>query len=155
MENLIIRKAKDLDLSDLAEIEKEHPDYPAWGINGLRSEMQKNFSVILVLEVEKKIIGFINFWIFPGYMEINSIVISKNFLNHGFGSVLLKEAIKYAIENKCKKIFLEVNEKNSVAINFYKKNGFYETGRRIKYYNGIYDAILMTKEIEIGEKEKK
>ena len=42
-------------------------------------------------------------------------------------------------------ISLEVNEKNLIAINLYKKFGFKKIGSRKKYYNGIDDAIIMSK----------
>ena len=42
-------------------------------------------------------------------------------------------------------ISLEVNEVNKPAINLYDKYGFEIVGRRKKYYDGKYDAIIMTK----------
>ena len=40
-------------------------------------------------------------------------------------------------------MFLEVNEHNAPAINFYKKLGFIETNKRKKYYKDGADAIIM------------
>ena len=42
-------------------------------------------------------------------------------------------------------ISLEVNEKNSIAIHLYERCGFEKIGIRKKYYNGIDNAIIMTK----------
>ena len=50
-----------------------------------------------------------------------------------------------AIETGKDNISLEVNEKNYAAISLYKKAGFEDVGRRKKYYNGMDDAIIMTK----------
>ena len=52
------------------------------------------------------------------------------------------------ITEKKEVISLEVNEKNIIAINLYKNFGFEKVGRRKKYYNGIDDAIIMTKKIK-------
>ena len=42
-------------------------------------------------------------------------------------------------------ISLEVKEKNVPAIKLYEKYGFEKVGIRKKYYNGIDNAIIMTK----------
>lgn len=52
--------------------------------------------------------------------------------------------IDLASKSGCKKINLEVNEKNIIAINLYKKFGFEQVGLRKKYYND-QDAVLMSK----------
>ena len=47
------------------------------------------------------------------------------------------------VENNIKSINLEVNEINFPAINLYKNFGFKIVGKRPKYYDNKYDAILM------------
>lgn len=146
-ENIKVRRACLLDIQRLAEIEKEYEDYPYWGIDGLKAELEKKFSVTLILEFKDEIAGFMNFWIIRPYLEINALVIARKYSGKGYASFLIKKAFDYALKNDCKEILLEVSENNIPALRLYKKNGFYETGRRIKYYNGIYDAILMRKEM--------
>jgi len=145
--NLIIKKAEQKDLPFLAKIEKEYTDYPHWGLKGLEAEIKKDFSTILIIEYQNEIAGFINFWIIKPIIEINSIVISKKYIRKGFATILIKKTIEYGLQNNCKEINLEVSENNIAAISLYKKIGFCETGRRYKYYNNMYDAILMRKEI--------
>ncbi len=86
--------------------------------------------------------------IFSGYIiiyknvdfdEIFKICIKKQFRRKGYGSALLS----YAKDTCNNKIFLEVRACNQSAINFYLSNGFKINGRRIKYYSGIEDAILL------------
>ena len=45
-------------------------------------------------------------------------------------------------------ITLEVNEKNTEAINLYSKKEFKIVGNRKKYYDSKYDAIIMTKKLK-------
>ena len=40
-----------------------------------------------------------------------------------------------------------VNVHNDIAINLYEKYNFKEVGKRTKYYNGIDDALIMTKKL--------
>ena len=47
---------------------------------------------------------------------------------------------------KLNKITLEVNENNKIAINFYKKNNFYEINCRRNYY-GDDSAIIMKRDV--------
>ena len=59
--------------------------------------------------------------------------------------MLLDKLIEMTKKENRDKISLEVNENNIEAKNLYIKNGFEIVGRRKKYYNGIDDAIIMTK----------
>ena len=73
-------------------------------------------------------------------------------LTNGKGSAIIKFAAKkwrrwdwkISKENNIYLINLEVNAKNTIAINFYKKYNFNEVGFRKKYYDNTYDALLMT-----------
>ena len=84
--------------------------------------------------------------IFAGYLitydNIDSvdsfdIAVDKNFRKKGLASKLLNRI------NDERKILLEVSEKNEVAINLYKKNGFKMISRRKNYYLDGSDAIVM------------
>ena len=74
-----------------------------------------------------------------------NIVTKKDKREKGIGSALLQEIINFAKQKKAKTITLEVNENNKPAIKLYEKFNFKQVGLRKKYYNGIYDAILMTR----------
>ena len=84
--------------------------------------------------------------IFAGYLitydnidslDIFEIAVDKNFRKKGIASKLLNRI------NDEIKILLEVSEKNEVAINLYKKNGFKMISRRKNYYLDGSDAIVM------------
>ena len=84
--------------------------------------------------------------IFAGYLitydnvdslDIFEIAVDKNFRKNGLASKLLNRI------NDERRILLEVSEKNKVAINLYKKNGFKMISRRKNYYLDGSDAIVM------------
>ncbi len=66
-------------------------------------------------------------------LEVERIYIKGKFQKHGLGKYLLHKALEIAEENKKKKIWLGVWEKNENAIAFYKKMGFVQTGAHSFY----------------------
>ena len=76
------------------------------------------------------IIGYISFFKVNDEAEIIKIGIDNLYQRKNYGSYLIYEMKRIGI----KKIFLEVSVENTQAINFYLKNGFYETGKRKEYY---------------------
>ena len=77
-------------------------------------------------------------------VELMNIVTKKDYRNTGIASLMLEYIISLCKKNKIKCINLEVNSKNTIAINLYKKYNFKQVGFRKKYYNNADDAILMT-----------
>lgn len=118
-----------------------------WNSNILKSELENALSKYIVAKQEEQIVGFAGIIILPDDVEITNIVTKKNERKKGIGKLLLDKLIEMAAKFE-KDISLEVNEKNEVAINLYKKFGFKEVGIRKKYYNGYDNAIIMTKKLQ-------
>lgn len=64
-------------------------------------------------------------------IEIERIYILKEFQGKKIGEILFDEVIKIAKDRKADYVWLGVWEKNTKAINFYKKNGFVEFDKHI------------------------
>lgn len=79
-------------------------------------------------------------------MEINYIVVEKEYRSSSIASNMLKYLDEIAIKNNVKNVTLEVSIDNVSAIKLYEKNGYVKVTIREKYYNGI-DGILMIKKI--------
>ncbi|MGA3292223.1 MAG: GNAT family N-acetyltransferase [Candidatus Microgenomates bacterium] len=62
------------------------------------------------------------------YIEIENIGVDPKYRSQGIGHLLIEESGKWAKENGATKLFVSAYWQNKMAINFYKKNGFYETG---------------------------
>ena len=137
--NPVIRAMTKDDIDDVLEI------IDNWSRLIFIEEFKNPFSYNFVLAYKDFIIGYLNFWIVPDGIELNNIVIHRNFRKKGFGKVLLNFLIESAKVFKSEKIFLEVKEDNIIAQNLYKKFGFKEIFVRKTYYSDNKDAIVMEK----------
>lgn len=128
----------------------------------IQSFLDNPFSIILVAEVDCKLVGILDFS--TGHRKRIahtgdiSISILKDFRNLGIGSILLQTLFEWARStNQIEKINLQVHATNSDAIRVYKKNGFVIEGIRkkeLKYSEGKYvDSVLMA--IFLSSNEKK
>ncbi len=134
------------------DLQTKYDDF--WNQNILKGELENPYSKYYVLKEDKDILGFGGFIDTAQDMEITNIVIRKDCRGKGYGDFLLKFLINEIkdIYNQKEDVFqriisLEVNETNEVAINLYRKNGFEEDGRRKKYYENRYDAVIMSRKI--------
>lgn len=108
-----------------------------------KESFNNDFLKVLVYE-EKIVKGILVYKYLYDRIEIDYIIVGKEFRRCGIATKLLK-----FIENKyknIKNITLEVRESNVVAINFYLKNGFKEITKRKNYYKDE-DGILMIKNL--------
>ena len=119
-----------------------------WNYSIFKSELQNPNSIYIVAKLKNSIIGFAGIWKAFDEYHITNIVVKKDFRRNGIGAILLNKLIEICIQSKIYSITLEVNETNISAINLYKKFGFKTVGIRKKYYNNMYNAIIMTKELK-------
>ena len=112
----------------------------------IQSYMQDENYTIFKAVIEKEIVGFI---ILQKTDEINvdSVVVKREFRNLGIASKLILKAEKFAKEKDTDVLSLEVSHKNITAYLLYKKLGFIERRTRKKYYADGSDAIEMFKKI--------
>lgn len=70
------------------------------------------------------------------YGIINELWVSEKFRSKGVGKTVIQEIIKIGIERNWKRIDVSApsDEKWDRTFNFYKKNGFAFTGRKLKIY---------------------
>lgn len=66
----------------------------------------------------------------PNSAFITSVSVVKKYKGMGIATTLLKNCIDYSVDKKCFEIYLEVNNENTPAINFYKKYNFTQTATR-------------------------
>lgn len=141
---MIIEKMTFIDFENIKEKLQEDFD-EFWNANILKSELESENSKYIVAKENNEIIGFAGIIVTPVDVEITNIVTKKSKRKKGIGKSLLDKLIEMAKELKSETISLEVNEKNNIAIHLYEKCGFEKVGLRKKYYNGIDNAIIMTK----------
>ncbi|WP_449539418.1 N-acetyltransferase family protein [Ferdinandcohnia sp. Marseille-Q9671] len=111
-------------------------------------------NLLIVAEIDGRIIGNLNFQTKKhkrlshiGYFGIS---IQEEYCNRGIGRSLLTYLLQWAkLEPGLEKVCLEVFSHNDRAIHLYKKLGFQEEGRKVKFVklseSEYADEILMYK----------
>ena len=125
-----------------------------WSYNTIKSEIDKPDSIFLVAKHNDEIVGFADIWKAIDVMHLMDIVVAKKYRQKNIASLLLNKIIKLCIENNMNELTLEVSEKNTPAINLYKKFNFKEIGNRKNYYGVNNNAIIMTLYIDEFFKEE-
>ena len=138
-----IRKMTLAHLRAVVELEKQLFSDP-WSRRSFQFEILANqYSLPLVLLLDKKLIGYAIVWIIFGEFHIANFAIHPDYQQKGFGSHLLKEILKKAVGLDY--AILEVRESNLKAIRLYEKFGFERIAVRLRYYSNGDDAIIMRK----------
>ena len=102
----------------------------------LYDELNRGFGVICTDRGED--FGFLLWFDNSEAFEISFIMCRSESTRSGVASHMLNHLKKLS---KSRKIWLEVNEKNQVAVTFYEKHGFHCQGKRPNYYPGGASAL--------------
>ncbi|NLL33691.1 MAG: GNAT family N-acetyltransferase [Clostridiales bacterium] len=109
----------------------------AFDVDKLRDEISNMHSNFYFLYADGELSGYIKLnehkaqtdIYDPQSLEIERIYVQQESQGIGLGSALLRKAINIAETREKSYIWLGVWERNHKAIQFYKKNGFYEIGK--------------------------
>jgi ribosomal-protein-alanine N-acetyltransferase len=97
-----------------------------------------------VAEEDGYVIGYVIFWIkYEDQGHIISIAVDKNYRRLGAGTQLLVKAISILSLLNIRAIYLEVNENNTGAVEFYKTFNFKIDRVVPGYYENGDGAIIM------------
>jgi len=136
-----IRLATINDLNKIYNIEKKvFNDY--WSIDLIESELNdQEYSKVSILEINKKIIGYIFQRKILDDNHIINLAIDIPYQHKGYGRFLLMEILEQ--DKNDTNVFLEVKEANLPAIKLYIDLGFEEVDRKDRYYSDGSNAIFM------------
>lgn len=148
-----ISQMTEKDLSLLKDILIEKFD-EFWSFSTLKEELACTNSYYIVAKEGFTIVGFAGIKKILDEVDLMNIVTKKDKRNFGIASLLLENLINKSIELGANTMTLEVDETNFPAIHLYEKYNFKRVGLRKKYYNGINNAVIMTKDLKIGGKNK-
>ena len=151
---MIVRKFTPNDLKRVFEIENMSFSQ-SYGINMFQQlhEMGVGF---LVGEHEGYVIGYVLFWIkYENQGHIISIAVDKNYRRRGYGTQLLVKAISILSLLNLDVIYLEVNENNAGAVEFYKQFSFRQDRVVPGYYENGDGAIVMYLPLKGGKISRK
>ena len=121
------------------------------GKDFLLSELEINpYSQYLVLEINKKVHGYVGLWVNDN-MEIVNLYVDEEYQGMGFGSMIMEFIISLCEDCGIACLSLEVRESNEKAIALYEKFGLVVKAKRKAYYDNGEDALLMVREFEVEE----
>lgn len=95
---------------------------------------------------QRRIEGFGMFFQVDNFLDLYSLFVSPKYRKLGIATTIIDCAVNHCKKKNLIKIVLEVNEKNTKALNFYIGKSFKKIGRRKNYYQlgeNYFDAILM------------
>jgi len=147
---MLVRKFKPNDLKRVYEIENMSFNQ-SYGIKMFQQlyEMGVGF---LVAEEDGYVIGYVLFWIkYENQGHIISIAVDKNYRRLKAGTKLLLRAISVLSLLNLDTIYLEVNENNTGAVEFYKTFNFKIDRVVPGYYEDGAGAILMYLHLNVGK----
>ena len=138
-----IRAAELEDINEIYIIEKKvFNDY--WTLDLIKSEIiEKKYSRVTVLELKKKIIGYIFQRKIYDENHIINLAIDIPYQHKGYGKFLLMKILEK--DSNDTNVFLEVKEANLPAVKLYIDLGFEEVDRKEGYYSDGSNAIFMLK----------
>ena len=134
--------SNDIDyIEQIFNLEKEIFKNSAFSIEYLKTLIKNDNSFIYIYLIDNQVCGYLMVLDSIDVYEILAIATIEEYRNKGIAQELLDKI-------KTKDIFLEVRERNQVAINFYKKNKFKEISVRKNYYSEPNEnAIIMKLEV--------
>lgn len=144
MGQVMIRKMEIEDVVQVLEVERASFPTP-WTTDIFYQEIVDNkHAHYYVIEVDKKIVGYVGMWIVIDDAQITNIAISPEYRGKHYGERLFQFVIQLLLSLNVKRLSLEVRVSNIVAQKLYRKFGLVPGGIRKNYYtdNGE-DAIVM------------
>ncbi len=141
----MIRRASLLDLPELLAIDAACFARP-WTEAAWRAELDEGpGSLVLIREGESEGWGFACAPTVVDICELRRIAVLPDRRARGVGRDLLIAVNAHARRAGCAHVELEVAASNVAALALYRSVGFFEVGRRPRYYTvPLDDAVLMT-----------
>lgn len=153
---VVIRKARVNDLSQLLEVENACFDYDQLTRRNFHWMIRHAHSIFMVLDYKTKIIGYGLVLINSGtsLARLYSICTLKEFQGYGLASKLIKDLEEKASDDEdCAYLRLEVRSDNKDAIGLYRKLGYQKFTEKPHYYEDGTAAYCYEKRIRVLKKK--
>jgi ribosomal-protein-alanine N-acetyltransferase len=144
-----IRRMTPEDLDEVLSIEISDSQAP-WSRKMFTDEMQHPLSFCFVMrktDANPPVVGFICFRNVAEESELLKISVHPDYRQIGAGKNLMKFYIDFGRRRGVRTFHLEVNPSNQPALRLYRSFSYQPSGRREKFYQGKFDALLMMREV--------
>jgi len=145
-----IKKMEMLDLDEVLNIEASSSPNP-WSKNMFIEEMKNPFGYCFIIKMKgiakHQVMGFICFRKVEDESELLNICVHPQYRQMGIAKRLMQFYIEFCSKRKIKTFYLEVNALNQPAVHLYHLFFYQSLGRRKKFYQGKFDALLMVKQL--------
>lgn len=146
------------DVPQIAQIEALQHHAP-WSDRSFMDALRCGWHCRVLASQEDEILGYCVCMTAGDDEELLTISVRPDLTGHGYGRRLMQEVVAGARSRQAQQVFLEVRERNQVAIDLYGQMGFKITGMRKNYYPtpadpaqqqpaGREHALLMTLVLE-------
>lgn len=144
VDSFVFRYMKEEDIDQILVIEHASFTTP-WSREAFYNEINNNkFAVYIVIEDDKKVIGYCGAWIVMDEAHVTNVAILPEYRGKKLGEALMRKMMSVAREMGAKSMTLEARVTNHVALSLYRKLGFQNGGIRKNYYSDNQeDAIVM------------
>lgn len=122
---------------------------PPWSQRMFDQELESSFSLQAIAVLDEKPVAFGIGWKVRDVAQILEFAVTPQERRKGIGSKILKHLMQIAREKGCARMELELRSQNLSALEFYRKFGFRQVGKRKNFYPSSLpltmgeDALLM------------
>ena len=152
-----VRKMEEGDLNEILTLDTSSSLTP-WSRPLFLEEMAHPyghcFSMILHEDPGPKIVAYLCFRTMGDESELLNLAVHPDYRRRGLARHLMAFYIDFCHGEKVKKSFLEVAAGNEAALHLYRSFDYRPTGKRLRFYLGRFDALMMEREI-LENREKK
>jgi ribosomal-protein-alanine N-acetyltransferase len=145
---------READLDQVLEIAASLKDAPHWPraayVYALgRDSTPERIALVAREHGTSAVMGFAVAALIPPEAEVETIAVSAAEQRRGIGKIILSAMEKELKAAGAHEVLLEVRASNERAREFYRSQGWSETGRRPRYYaDPEEDAVLMSLKLE-------
>ena len=143
---LTIERLQESDLDQALRIEQECFRFP-WKRQFFVADLNRPESLCLAARAEGRLLGYAVVWRTEDELHLANIAVDPEERHLGIGEKLLAAVIGTGHELSATRIYLEVRRSNSIAQQFYRKHGFFQTYTRREYYPDKEDALVLEREL--------
>ncbi|MBQ4105696.1 MAG: ribosomal protein S18-alanine N-acetyltransferase [Clostridia bacterium] len=146
---MFVKKLSSDYVSDILRIDSECFSNP-WSEDTVSSLLKNSNACVFGALEGDLLIGYVALeWVLDEG-SLTNLAVLPEFRRNGVAESLLQELLAFAESNSLQFVTLEVRASNIPAMSLYRKLGFKEVGKRLRYYSSpIEDALLMTKYLNI------